>query len=192
MAFFLISDTHFGHKNILDYENRPFSCLSEMREQLIINWNSVVGPEDTVFHLGDVMMGNKEQAAEIISRLNGHKILIKGNHDQHGVQWFLDVGFEEVCKNKLFEYAGHTILMTHHPDTIPEGCEGGYDLHFYGHVHGKGNEPGKYPTFARNGACVCIERINYKPISLNEVIERCKNAPYSYREVYIQLDKKEN
>ena len=77
---YLISDTHFAHKNIMKYENRPFKDLTDMREKLILNWNMLVKPEDTVIHLGDFGMCNKDVASDILSRLNGHKILIKGNH----------------------------------------------------------------------------------------------------------------
>ena len=91
---YITSDTHFAHKNILEYENRPFKDLSDMREQLILNWNSVVSEDDIVIHLGDFGMCNKETATEILTRLNGKKILIKGNHDNHSDQWFLDAGFD--------------------------------------------------------------------------------------------------
>ena len=179
---YLISDTHFAHKNIMKYENRPFKDLIDMREKLILNWNMLVKPEDTVIHLGDFGMCNKDAASEILSRLNGHKILIKGNHDSHGDQWFLDAGFEEVHKYLVLHEKDKTILCTHQPYKIPEELKNKYDLHLYGHVHGKGNEPGLYPTVARNGACMCVERWDYKPVLLDEVIDLCASAPYSFNE----------
>ena len=80
---FLTSDTHFNHLNILRYESetRPFSSIEEMNEAIIANWNSVVSPEDTVYHLGDFFMGRYDAIEDILDRLNGTIKLIRGNHD---------------------------------------------------------------------------------------------------------------
>ena len=78
-----IGDTHFYHKNIIKFEDefRPFDTVEEMNETLVDNWNRVVQPEDTVYHVGDVVFGGHEKH-EIIGRLNGKKRLILGNHDR--------------------------------------------------------------------------------------------------------------
>lgn len=97
------SDTHFGHGNIIDYCARPFSSVGEMNSTMIKNWNSVVAPEDTVWHLGDVVMNIKW--LYLVAHLNGHKILVSGNHDhcwagfkkpKATVHDYLDAGFDEV------------------------------------------------------------------------------------------------
>lgn len=79
---FFTSDTHFGHANIIKYCNRPFKDYEHMDEVLIQNWNSVIGPEDEVFHLGDVALGPWERWDNILPRLNGWKVLVIGNHDR--------------------------------------------------------------------------------------------------------------
>jgi calcineurin-like phosphoesterase family protein len=79
---FFTSDTHFGHQNIIKYCNRPFDSVDHMNEMLIHNWNSVVHEEDLVFHLGDVALGPWEAWNSILTRLNGTKILVVGNHDR--------------------------------------------------------------------------------------------------------------
>lgn len=76
-----ISDTHFWSENIIKYCNRPFANAEEMNEAIIANWNSVVQPEDTVYHLGDFVMHESENIPPILDRLNGHIILVRGNHD---------------------------------------------------------------------------------------------------------------
>lgn len=82
MTRFFTSDTHFGHANIIRYCDRPFKDVSHMNETLIHNWNSVVSPDDTVYHLGDVALGRWDEWDAALSRLNGNKVLIVGNHDR--------------------------------------------------------------------------------------------------------------
>ena len=96
MAYYITSDQHFFHKNIIDYENRPYSSVEEMNEDLITKWNSVVTDEDTVFCLGDFALSNKDNIIEIGNRLNGHKVLIKGNHDHASNITYQKAGFEKV------------------------------------------------------------------------------------------------
>lgn len=77
MKVFVISDTHFGHENIIRYCNCPFRTVEEMDEAMIKNWNAVVTNKDTIIHLGDFCLTNKERCIEILNKLNGKKILIK-------------------------------------------------------------------------------------------------------------------
>ncbi len=95
---YFISDTHFNHNNIIKYCNRPFKDIEDMNESLVTSWNEVVGPEDTVYFLGDFCLGNRNEVIKFGHRLNGHKILIMGNHDKATRTAFLDAGFDEVYK----------------------------------------------------------------------------------------------
>jgi len=79
---FYTSDTHFGHKNIIKFCNRPFKDVDHMNEIIIANWNKVVSPDDVVWHLGDVAMGQIDHTLPLVRRLNGYKILVPGNHDR--------------------------------------------------------------------------------------------------------------
>ena len=76
------SDTHFGHANIIRFCDRPFKDVPHMNEALIANWNSVVHEDDTVYHLGDVALGPWVEWDSILTRLNGYKILVVGNHER--------------------------------------------------------------------------------------------------------------
>lgn len=89
------SDLHFFHKNVIKYCNRPWSTVEEMNEGLITRWNSVVGDQDQVFVLGDFCFGGVARATSILSRLKGHKVLIRGNHDAKPQQ-LVRAGFAEV------------------------------------------------------------------------------------------------
>ncbi len=94
---YLISDTHFNHKNIIGYENRPFDSVEEMNQQLIANWNKMISNKDTIYHLGDFASGNYDEVKTIADQLNGYKILIKGNHDRnHSKSWWHRIGFDDV------------------------------------------------------------------------------------------------
>lgn len=79
---FFTSDTHFGHARIIELCNRPFASVHEMNEAIIDNWNHVVGEDDTVFHLGDVALGPWVEWDSILTRLNGYKVLVVGNHER--------------------------------------------------------------------------------------------------------------
>lgn len=78
---YFIADTHFNHENIIKYRNRPFKNSQEMNEYIIKKWNSIVKENDIVYHLGVVGFGTTEMLKDIVGRLNGIKILLRGNHD---------------------------------------------------------------------------------------------------------------
>ena len=87
MTTFYTSDTHFGHRNIIEYCNRPFRSVEHMNEAIIGMWNETVKPEDTVYHLGDVSLGTLAESLPLVARLNGTKILVPGNHDRVWNHW---------------------------------------------------------------------------------------------------------
>lgn len=163
-SVFFIADPHFGHKNIIDYESRPFKSVEEMDETLIKNWNNTVSKTDKIFILGDFSFYSKERIYEIVTQLNGIKILVLGNHDRiHSVQWWKDVGFNDVSKNPIIY--NNNFILSHEPFGLEK-----YMPYFniYGHVHWHKN----YMGYGKKGFCVCIERIGYKPISWDEIMER--------------------
>lgn len=82
MTTFFTSDTHFGHARIIELSDRPFKDVKHMNEMIVHNWNALVRPDDTVYHLGDVALGPIEDSLKYIERLNGIKILVVGNHDR--------------------------------------------------------------------------------------------------------------
>ena len=85
---YFISDTHFHHHNIIKYCNRPFKDVDEMNKVLIKNWNNTVTDFDTIFHLGDVALTSESEMKDMIPKLKGKKILIKGNHDKKSKEFF--------------------------------------------------------------------------------------------------------
>ena len=141
---YLTSDTHFGHTNILKYCNRPFKDVYLMNKTLTENWNSIITPEDTVYHLGDFAFGG---ISKYLPELNGDITMIRGNHDRDS-----DIkgsGIKYV-QNMDFEYKGVKFKMNHRPVFLP-GTEdpfndreqrsiiklSDYDWILCGHVHEK-------------------------------------------------------
>lgn len=99
---FLTSDTHFFHNQVISYCSRPWPNWQEMNEGLIANWNSVVGKNDRIFVMGDFHLGRNAQVKDIVSRLNGRKILFRGNHDAPA-KIMVEAGFDRVEENEIIK-----------------------------------------------------------------------------------------
>lgn len=130
---YFTSDTHFFHKNIIEYCDRPFLNVEMMNEGLIEKWNRRVLPEDTVYHIGDVSFGKFGPTQEIIKRLNGHKILIKGNHDR-SPERMIEIGFQECYKTLYLQTEKGMAYLQHEP--AANGIWGDLaEFQICGHVH---------------------------------------------------------
>lgn len=132
---YFTSDTHFHHKNILNFENRPYKTVEEMNEDLIERWNSQVNDDDIVYHLGDLCLSSFENTVNILKQLKGKIILIKGNHDHS--QKFTRINkmgllheYHEV--GKVIKYKKQIIYLTHFPLEI--GFRPRY-WSVHGHIH---------------------------------------------------------
>lgn len=166
---FLISDTHFFHNNILNFEKeaRPFSCVEEMNEALVNNWNSVVGKRDTVWHLGDVIFGGRKNFW-ILDRLNGNKNLILGNHDNEDIRVYLEK-FRKIEAVK--KYDGY--LLSHVP--IHPGQFYRFKGNVHGHLHSKLVMMEHRAVADNRYVNVSCEHTNLSPIAWEEVKGRFKD-----------------
>lgn len=155
---YFTSDHHFGHKNIIDFESRPFSDTDEMNEYMISSWNAIVGTADKVFHLGDFSFLNQDKTREIVNKLNGYKILIMGNHDRGRTRsWWLETGFNEVSEHPLI-YRDF-FFLTHEPMYMNKHMP---FVNVHGHIHGQ-----KYE--GKNYFNICVEHWDYKPLSFEQI-----------------------
>lgn len=130
---FYISDWHYGHKNCIAFDNRPFFTLEEMNRALIDNWNNRVGPGDVVYILGDMFWCKSTEAIPVMDELNGTKILIKGNHDRVNDSKFAEK-FSKVCDYLEVKDGDNHIVLSHYPIPCFKNHYHGWH-HFYGHVH---------------------------------------------------------
>lgn len=155
MRTFIIGDTHFHHKNIIDYCKRPFLDVEDMHAKLIENWNNTVDEGDLVIHVGDFSLSTKkEEIKKIFDQLNGRIWLILGNHDALSVADYYDIGFEFVS-DKTIIYKDYFII-SHRPVFMVDGMP---YMNIYGHVH---DNP-LYPDSTENSWCVAVERTKYAP-----------------------------
>lgn len=164
---FFISDTHFGHKNILKFQDgngnfmRPgFSSIEEMNEHIIDQWNKTVGPMDKVVHCGDVAFGI--EALKLCDRLKGIKYLVLGNHDGQQITNYLKA-FRKVYGVKYIQT--DTAICTHVP--VHESSLYRFQFNIHGHLHEKKLDDKRYFNAS-------VEQINYTPIELEEIKERLK------------------
>lgn len=130
---FYISDWHYGHKNVIAFDNRPFFTLEEMNQELIERWNSVVGKGDLVYILGDMFWCPPKEATPVIRKLNGQKILIKGNHDYCNNPEFLR-NFAKAADYLEVDDEGRKVVLSHYPIPCFKNHFYGW-YHLYGHVH---------------------------------------------------------
>ena len=165
MQTFFIADTHFGDDNIRRYENRPYESVSEMDRAMIENWNKTVNENDEIYILGD--FGAEGYEREILSRLNGVKYLIKGNHDTNMNDFYREVGFKEVYDLPVL-YKNFWVLSH---DAIYVNRNMPY-ANLFGHVH---NNP-IIKDYSSQHFCVSVERISYTPISFEEIVKKVKEV----------------
>lgn len=133
---YFISDLHFGHKNCMAFDNRPFKSIEEHDAELIRRWNETVGMDDDVYILGDISWHNATKTLEIFKQLNGVLHLIVGNHDKKLLknreiqQLFIEItDYKELALPD-----GKGLILCHYP--IPCFKNHYYNwLHLYGHVH---------------------------------------------------------
>ncbi len=133
------SDTHWNHSSIIRYTNRPFANVCEMNEALIENWNSVVDPKDTIYHIGDFGIGNTSDLLKIFNKLNGCKFLVKGNHDKKNVY---NLPWQHQYQQKGLTIGKDYIWMCHYPMRSWNRSYHG-SFHVYGHVHSQCKVYGK-------------------------------------------------
>ena len=171
MSTFFFADPHFGHFNIIEYQNRPFRTTDEMDAAMIENWNRVVGQRDHVFLLGDVSLHPPDKTREILDRLHGKITLVLGNHD-HRRPMEKTGRFDLVSLYPiLYE---NFFLLSHEPVFVNEQCP---FCNVHGHTH--------LNRFANTllHVNVCAECIDYTPVAFDAVKEIVKERLMKYNEM---------
>lgn len=180
-AVFLTSDTHFGHAGVCRFTEadgvtkiRPWTDPAEMDEEMIRRWNDAVRPNDKVYHLGDVVINRKSLST--LSRLNGDKVLIRGNHDI-----FRDDEYRLYFRELRAYHVMNGMILSHIP--VHEASLGRFGVNIHGHLHSNRVKKAR-GIDAKTGAtlystendvryhCVCVEQTDFTPILFEDVIKR--------------------
>lgn len=187
MTDYFISDVHFGHKNCLAFDNRPFMDIESHDNVLVNNWNNTVNIDDHIYILGDVSYHNVTKTVDIINGLNGNKTLIIGNHDR---KFLKNKQFRE-CFIEISNYKevdignGKKLILCHYPLASFDG-QFRHNIHLYGHVHNSDQfrltEYLKRTTEDLRGDGTCrmynvgamLDYIDYTPRTLEEILETCE------------------
>lgn len=152
------SDTHFGHKNIIEYGNRPFDDVGAMQYAMVRDYCSLVQPDDVVFWVGDISFRGRNETNEILDSLPGYKIQVVGNHDMDRSGKLSEYNFDERHICCVVDVGRVQLLFTHYPlDNVPKGA-----VNVHGHIHQNVANPWNIN--------VSVEHTNYAPISLDAIM----------------------
>jgi calcineurin-like phosphoesterase family protein len=178
-AVFLVSDTHFGHAGVCRFTRndgvtklRPWTDPEEMDEAMVKAWNERVRPNDKVYHLGDVVINRK--ALPILNRLNGDKVLIRGNHDI-----FKDEDYTPYFRSLRGYHVMNGMILSHipvHPESL-----GRFGVNIHGHLHANRvmvplATSGVLDRIDPRYHCVCVEQTpDFAPILFEDVVKRIKD-----------------
>jgi calcineurin-like phosphoesterase family protein len=161
MAVFFTSDTHFGHGGALGLYRRPFASVAAMNETMVERWNQTVGPEDTVWHLGDFAIRQRPTVvADLLARLSGHKHLVAGNNDPPATRHLED--WESVQSYLEIEVDALSLVLCHYPFRSWRGMGKGW-ANLHGHSHGRLKPlPRQFD--------VGVDVWDFRPVTLSEIL----------------------
>lgn len=184
---YYISDLHLLHKNIINFDNRPYFSVEEMNKSLIDNWNNKVHANDNVFCLGDFCWGKEKEWIEFLSQLKGVKTLIRGNHDLKQMSPQCRKMFADVKDYKEIYDNGRRVIMSHYPILCYKQSYNPNTYMLFGHVHNRTQESYLVEKWIDDIKANCTENfhnkgqlfnvgcmmpwMNYTPQTLDEIIE---------------------
>lgn len=178
-SVWLVSDTHFGHAGVCRFTRsdgvtklRPWDNPDEMDEAMVKAWNDRVRPNDKIYHLGDCVINRK--ALKTLARLNGDKVLIRGNHDI-----FRDDEYREYFRELRAYHVMNGMILSHIP--IHSESLGRFGTNIHGHLHANRvmvplSMSGVLDRIDTRYHCVCVEQTpDFAPILFEDVIKRIKD-----------------
>lgn len=166
MNYWIVTDTHFDHDQIIEYCGRP----ANFAELILKRLKSRVMPGDVVIHLGDICIGSDEVWHQrLMSGLVGKKWLVKGNHDKKTNSWYLNHGWDFVADSMKIRLFGLDIVLSHIPV-----ADNGFDLNIHGHFHNSDHhrhEPELQAVKTAKHRLVFMEH-DYHPLNLRTIVSR--------------------
>ncbi len=171
---FYISDLHFGHRNVISFDHRPFADREEMDRFLIELWNGRVNNDDEVYVIGDFAYRNHEDEVWYLKQLKGRKHLVVGNHDrrllanERAMKYFETVD-KIMGITDLVEGRKTDIVLCHYP--MAEWYKSGYgSWHIFGHIHGDVGRTARYMAGLEHTLNAAAVVNHYTPANMEELI----------------------
>jgi len=177
MQTYFTSDTHFDHKNIIKYCNRPFQSIEEMNIAIVEKWNELVSSEDIVYHLGDFTFGDIRHFSKWANQLNGTIKILPGSHDHHWLKDFkpsekvqviaplVSIKIPEIKNGKYPQI----LVMCHYSMQVFDRSHYG-SYHIFGHSHGKLKGIGRSMDIG-------VDTNNFYPYSIWDIHARLSKIP---------------
>lgn len=182
MTTYYIADPHFGHANIIRFENRPFESVEEMDAWLVEAWNARVGDDDDVYIVGDFAYRSATSVKSIVEKLHSRKHLVIGNHDAKWMRTFKPEDHFVEMGHALYnvDEKNRRVWMCHYPCMTWPGAHYEASYHVYGHIHGSKPES-FWPLLSTYDRALNagVEVNGYMPVTLEELIvnnERWRNG----------------
>lgn len=192
------SDCHFGHRNILNFCERPFENTKEMEKAIIENWNRVVKPNEKVFCLGDFSwFHSRHEIKKIVNRLNGEIYMILGNHDKKEAFELCDAEKLYICSDitylylrpetndsdNRFETNCYTVVLSHFPQLCYSQSEKSNTYNFFGHIHSRKDQPmiefgEPIKLLKQRQYDIGMDRHDYTPINFFDVLKEIEEYQY--------------
>jgi len=197
---FFTSDWHIGHANSIKFDNRPYQDTNQMHAALIKNYNAQVPENGICYFLGDIATHSSDLTKEVISKLNGTKVIIVGNHDKNSNALYL-MGFDVVLNSATIYVQGERVTMSHCPlrgvfredvSDMNGGKEGDNwhgehknqawsienegQFHLHGHIHSPNG--GKSTKILGRQMDCGVPANKFRPVPISEIeawIDRTKN-----------------
>lgn len=171
---YFTADQHFGHENILRHCNRPFANANEIDAALIANWNATVTQNDDIYILGDFTMRSAEDAHKYLTRLNGRKYFIRGNHDKFlrgrgNAQYTND--YIWVKDYEMLHAEWNCFVLFHYPILEWANYYRG-SIHLYGHVHNSETSAELLKGLKGLAFNVGVDVNGYCPVSIKTILNR--------------------
>ena len=200
---YYIADLHFGHERILAFDNRPFTSMEEMEQELISRWNAVVEPGDTVYIIGDFCWKVESDWLRILAKLKGNKVLIKGNHDLKKMYGKLKKEVQDIRDIKIVMDGKYSVVMCHYPLLFYQHDHYENSIMLCGHVHltTENDDLEKWRNEIRSGNANCkgnfgniinvgcmLPYMDYTPRTLEEILKALpmRNAKRSGEETHYE------
>ena len=171
MRIWITSDSHFGHDKIIELAHRPSDYADR-----ILRGIDLIPHNDILLHLGDVSLGRDShwQHKLMTTRSSCRKWLVLGNHDNHSLQWYMNMQWDWIGKSMTLKAFGKDILFSHEPKASLYGTDDENWVNVHGHTHSPKRVAEYADMYTDRHILYSVEEHNYKPVLLETLLKGVK------------------